>query len=142
MLPGRRRHKPAFIDVHGVFAAAYEPLAKTETLLAPQGGAFGIPQSFFMGHPRLAQRVPDTVPGDLELPRPFHLRPIGMGLHMIASLLPIQLAGPARAGTLVGQAARLEPAVHTRLTDLESPSRFGLAASTENKPHNPLAQIC
>ncbi|WHZ29933.1 MAG: hypothetical protein OJF51_004735 [Nitrospira sp.] len=37
-----------------------------------------------MGHPQLAQRVPDTVPGDVEMPRPFRLRPIGMGLHMTA----------------------------------------------------------
>lgn len=82
--PCRRRHTPAFIEVHGVFAAAYEPLAKTEKLLATQGVAFGIAQSFFMGHPQLAQRVPDTVAGDVELPRPFRLRAIGMGLHMTA----------------------------------------------------------
>jgi hypothetical protein len=76
------------------------------------------------------------------MPRPFRLRPIGMVRHMTAYLLPIQLAGPARARTLVGQAARLEPAIHTRLTDLEPPSRVGLAASIANKRHNPLAQIC
>jgi len=28
--------------------------------------------------------VPDTVPGDVEMPCPFCLRPIGMGLHMTA----------------------------------------------------------
>ncbi len=37
-----------------------------------------------MGHPQFAQRVPDTVPGDLEMPRPFRLCPIGMVLHMTA----------------------------------------------------------
>ena len=75
------------------------------------------------------------------MPRPFRLSLIGLCFHMPTSLLPIQLVGPARAGTLVHQAARLEPAVHARLTDLEPPSRFGLAASTTNKLHDPLAQI-
>ena len=54
----------------------------------------------------------------------------------MASTLDNRDQGPARAGPLVGQAARLEPAVHARLTDLEPPSRFGLAASTANKLHH------
>jgi hypothetical protein len=49
--PRRRRHTPTFIDGHGVFAAAYDPLAKTEKLRAPPGVAFGIAQSFFYGSP-------------------------------------------------------------------------------------------
>lgn len=75
------------------------------------------------------------------MPRPFCLRPIGMFLDMTAQRVPIQRAGPARARTLVRQAARLEPAIHTRLPDLEPPSRFGLAASSADKLDNPLAQI-
>ena len=47
--PRRRRHKPAFIDVDGLFSAAHESLAKAEKPLAPQGIAFGIAQSFFYG---------------------------------------------------------------------------------------------
>ncbi len=38
------------------------------------------------------------------------------GLHMTTYLFPILLAGPARAGTLVGQAPRFEPAIHVRFT--------------------------
>ena len=75
------------------------------------------------------------------MPRPFCLRPIGMILHMTASLLPIQLVGLARAGALVRQAARLEPAIHTRLSHPESPSRFGLASTASDNIHDPLAQI-
>lgn len=32
--PCRRRHKPTFIDVHGVFATAHESLAKAEELFS------------------------------------------------------------------------------------------------------------
>lgn len=96
---------------------------------------------FFMGHPQLAQRIPDTVAGNVEMPRPFRLSAINMDLHMAAHLFPIQLARPARAGTLVDPAARFEPAVHARRINLEPPSRFGPAASTANKLHNPLSQI-
>lgn len=142
MPPRHRRHKPAFIDVHGVFAQAHEPLTKVEELFSSERVAVGIAQSFFTGHPQFSQRVPDTVPGDLELPCPFRLSLIGLCLHMPTQRLPIQLAGQAKAGTLVRQAARLEPVVHARLTDLEPLSRFGLAASTANKLHDPLAQIC
>lgn len=60
----RRRHTPAFINLDRLVAAAYEPLAKTEKLLA--------------------QRVPDTVAGDVEMLRPFRLRAIRMGILMTA----------------------------------------------------------
>jgi hypothetical protein len=47
----RRRHKPAFIDVHGVFTTTHEPLAKAEELFSSERVAFGIAQSFFYGSP-------------------------------------------------------------------------------------------
>ncbi len=81
------------------------------------------------------------MPGHLEMPRPFRLCPIGMSLHMTAHLLPIQLVGTARTGALVGYAARLEPPVHTGLTHLEPPSRFGLAAAAAHTIHHPLTQV-
>ncbi len=76
------------------------------------------------------------------MPRPFRLCAIGMSRHMTAQLLPIQLARTARAWALVGDTARLEPAVDARRTHLKPPRRFGLAASTANTRHDPLAQIC
>ena len=81
------------------------------------------------------------MPGYLEMPRPLRLCPIGMGFHMTAQLLPIQLVGTARAWALVGQAARLQPAVHAGLTHLEPLSRFGLATTVAHKIHHPLTQV-
>ncbi|MDC8449342.1 MAG: hypothetical protein LV473_13415 [Nitrospira sp.] len=60
---------------------------------------------------------------------------------MTAQLLPIQLVGTARAWALVGYAARLEPPVHAGFTHLESPSRFGLAATAAHKIHHSLTQV-
>lgn len=73
--------------------------------------------------------------------RPFRLCPIRMGFHMPTQGFPIQLARPLWAGAFVCHTAGLEPAIHAGLTDLEPPSRFGRAASTTNKLHDPLAQI-
>jgi len=75
------------------------------------------------------------------MPRPLRLCPIGMGFHMAAQLLPIQLVGTARAWALVGHAARLEPAVHAGLPHREPPRRFGLAAAVAYKIHHPLTQV-
>ena len=85
----RRRHKPAFIDVHGVFTTTHEPLAKAEELFSSERVAFGIAQSFFMGHPQFSQRVPNTVPGDLEMPRPFRLSLIGLCFHISCDVLSL-----------------------------------------------------
>jgi hypothetical protein len=94
-----------------------------------------------MGQCQFVECVPDAMPGHLEMPRPFRLCPIGMSLHMTAQLLPIQLMGTARAWALVGDAARLEPAVHAGLTHLKPSSRFGLAATVAHKIHHPLSQV-
>ena len=75
------------------------------------------------------------------MPSPFCLRPIRMFLYMTAQRVPIQLVRPLWTGAFVGHAARLQPAVHARLAHLIPPSRFGLAATTANKLHHPLAQI-
>ncbi len=88
-----------------------------------------------------SQRVPDAMPGDVEMPRPFCLGAIRVFRYMTAQVLPIQLARTARAWTFVGDAARLEPAVHAGLTHLEPPSRFGLTATASDKIDDPLAQI-
>jgi hypothetical protein len=37
-----------------------------------------------MSDRQFSQRVPDAMPGDVEMLRPFCLRPIGMILHMTA----------------------------------------------------------
>lgn len=136
--PCRRRHKPAFIDVHGVFAAAYEPLVKTEKLLATQEVAFGIAQSFVYGSPPTCAARSRYSGGRRGTAAPVPLACDRDGLPHDRVTVPNPACG---AGTLVGQAARREPAVHARLTNLEPPSRFGLAASTANKLHNPLAPI-
>lgn len=94
-----------------------------------------------MGDLQAAQRVPDAIPGNLEVPRPFSLGLIRMDVDMTTEVLPIQLVGTARAGTLVGQAPWLEPAVHAGLPYLKPPSRFGLAATTTHKIHHPLTQV-
>ena len=75
------------------------------------------------------------------MPRPLRLCPIWMDVHMTAQGFPIQFMGPLWAGALIRQAARLEPAVHAGLTDLESPSCFGLAAPAAHTIHHPLTQI-
>jgi hypothetical protein len=94
-----------------------------------------------MGHRQLLQRVPDAMSGDLEMSRPFRLCPIGMGFHVTAQCFPIQFMGPLWTGTLVRHAAGLEPAIDAGLTDLEPPSRLGLAAPAPYKIHYPLAHI-
>ena len=49
--PRRRRGKPTFIDVDGLFAAAQEPLAQTEEPFSLKRVALMVPQSFFYGSP-------------------------------------------------------------------------------------------
>ncbi len=75
------------------------------------------------------------------MPCPLRLGLIRMDVHMTAQRVPIQVAGPLWAGTLVRHLAGLEPPVDAGLADLESPSRLGLAATTANKIHHPLTQI-
>jgi len=94
-----------------------------------------------MSDRQFSQRVPDAMPGDVEMPRPLRLCPIRMDFHMTEQGVPIQFVGPLWAGALVRQAARLEPAIHARLAHPELPSRLGLAATAPDKIHHPLAQI-
>ena len=94
-----------------------------------------------MSDRQFSQRVPDAMPGDVEMPRPLRLCPIRMDFHMTAQGFPIEFVGPLWAGALVRQAPRLEPAIHTRLPHPESPSRLGLAATIPDKIHHPLTQI-
>lgn len=49
--------------------------------------------SFFPSHRQFVQRVPDAMPGDLKMPRPFLLRHIVMLFNMAAQRFPVQLAG-------------------------------------------------
>ena len=81
------------------------------------------------------------MPGDLEMSGLFHLGLIRLDVHMTAQRVPIQLAGPLRAGTLICHPAGLEPPVDAGLAYLESPSRHSLAATTSNKIHHSLTQI-
>jgi hypothetical protein len=99
------------------------------------------PILFFIGHLQSLERMPNTMPGDLEVSRPLCLCPIGMDVHMPTQGFPVQLARPLRAGAFVRHTARLEPAIDAGLAHLESPSRLGLAATAPDKLHHPLAQI-
>jgi len=81
------------------------------------------------------------MPRRLEMPRPFRLGAIRIRRHITAQLLPIRLARTTRAWALVGDAVRLEPAVHAGLPHLEPPSRFGLAATPTHTIHHPLTQV-
>lgn len=94
-----------------------------------------------MGHGQFVECMPDAMPGDLELPRPFGLGPIRMRGDMTAQRFPIQFTRPLRARTLVRHPAGLEPAVDASLTHLASPSCLGLAAPTADTIHHPLTQI-
>jgi hypothetical protein len=94
-----------------------------------------------MGHLQAVECMPHTMPGDLEMSGPFRLGLIRMNVHMATQRAPIQLAGPLWAGAFVRYPTGLEPAIHTRLTDLEPPSRLGLATTTSNNIHHPLTHI-
>lgn len=76
-----------------LFAAAKEPLTKAQKPSSLQRVALVVAHRFFPSHRQFVQRVPDAMPGDLEMPRPFLLRHIVMLFNMAAQRFPIQLAG-------------------------------------------------
>ena len=94
-----------------------------------------------MGHDQFMECIPDAIPRDLEMPRPFGLGPIRMSGYMTAHRFPLQFTRPLRARTLVRHTAWLEPPIHADLTHLEPPSRVGLAATAAHNIHHPLTQI-
>ena len=94
-----------------------------------------------MGDLQSLQCVPDPMPGDVEMARALRLGLIGVGFHMTAHLLPIQLVGTARTRPLVGQTARLEPTVHAGLAHLEPPRRCSFTAPASDKFDHPLTQV-
>jgi len=138
---GGRRRKATFINMDELFTAVAEALTKAEKPSALPRVTFLIAH-LFMGHLQALEDMPNTMPGDLEMSGPVRLGLIRMDVHMTAQRVPIQFARPLWAGTLVRDPAGLEPPIDAGLTDLESPSRFGLAATTTHKIHHPLTQIC
>ena len=127
--------------MNGLFATAKEPFPQAQELFPLLRITLAVAHPFFMGHGQFMECIPDALPGDLEMPRPFCLGPIRMRCDMLAQRVPIQFTRPLRAGTLVADATGLEPAIDARLTHLEPPSRFGLATPTAPKIHHPLTQI-
>lgn len=94
-----------------------------------------------MGHGQFVECMPDAVPRDLEMPRPFGLGPLRMRGNMTAQCFPIQFTRPWRARTRVRHTAGLEPAGDAGLPHLESPSGLGLAAPTADNIHHPWTQV-
>ena len=68
----------------GLFAAANEPLAKAQEPSALPRVAFLVAHPFFTGHRQFMQRVPDAMPGDVEMPGPFGLCHIAVFFNLTA----------------------------------------------------------
>ena len=93
ILPRCRRRKATFIGMDRPFATAKEPFPQAQEPFTLLKIASWYP-SFFIGHLQSLERMPHTMPGDLEISRPFPLCPIRMDFYMRPQGFPIQLARP------------------------------------------------
>src|SRR5688500_5212061 len=86
--------------------------------------------------------MPDTMPRNPEMARPFLLGAVRLLRDMRAQRLPVQPARSVRARPGIRQPIRHGgPVVHTAATDLETSRRCGLAAPTSDNLDNPFTQI-